>query len=111
MKQIVDEIARRLRDTLQEAIKDFEDLYVFGSQVHGNTTKDSDVDIVVLFGQERLYQPDVFYDVLSQMSYDYYDVIDLDILPYTRKELQQNYSFYDEVVNKGVFYGTDVLHF
>ena len=105
MKQIVDEIAKKLRNALKESIKDFEGLYVFGSQVHGDATKNSDVDIVVLFGQERLYQPDAFYDILSQMSYDYYDVIDLDILPYTREQLQKNYIFHNEVVNKGVFYG------
>ena len=107
MNQIVDEIAKKLRDALQEAIKDFEGLYVFGSQVRGDATKDSDVDIVVLFGQDSFYQPDAFYDILSQMRYDYYDIIDIDILPYTIKELQQNYSFYDEVVNKGVFYGSE----
>ena len=106
MKQIVDEIAIKLRDALQEAISDFEGLYVFGSQVRGDTTKDSDVDIVVIFGQERFYQPDEFYDVLLQMDVDYYNVIDLDVLPYTREQLQRNYNFYDEVVNKGVFYGT-----
>ena len=106
MKQIVDEIAKKLRDALQEAIEDFEGLYVFGSQVRGDATKDSDVDIVVLFGQERLYQPDAFYDILSQMRYDYYDVIDLDILPYTREQLHRNYIFHNEVVNKGVFYDT-----
>ncbi|MCL1865052.1 MAG: nucleotidyltransferase domain-containing protein [Spirochaetes bacterium] len=105
MKQIVNEIASKLRDSLQEAIKDFEGLYVFGSQVHGNATKDSDVDIVVIFGQDRFYQPDAFYDILSQMRYDYYDVIDLDVLPYTREQLQRNYIFHNEVVNKGVFYG------
>jgi len=106
MKQIVDEIAKKLRDALQEAIKDFEGLYVFGSQVRGDAAKDSDVDIVVLFGQDSFYQPDIYYDILSQMRYDYYDIIDIDILPYTRKELQRNYSFHDEVVNKGVFYGS-----
>ena len=105
MKQIVDEIAIKLRDALKEAIEDFEGLYVFGSHVRGDATKGSDVDIVVLFGHERLYQPDAFYDILSQMSYDYYDVIDLDVLPYTRKELESNYPFHDEVVNRGVFYG------
>ena len=107
MKQIVDEIAKKLRDELQESIKDFEGLYVFGSQVRGDDTKDSDVDIVVLFGQDRLYQPNAFYDILFQMGIDYYDVIDLDVLPYTREQLQRNYSFHDEVVNKGVFYGAE----
>jgi len=104
MKPIVDEIARKLRDALKEAIADFEGLYVFGSQVRGDATKDSDIDIVVLFGQERFYQPDEFYDILSKIRYDYYNIIDLDILPYTKKELERNYSFHDEVVNKGEFY-------
>ena len=32
MKQIIDEVARTLRDALKEAVADFEGLYVFGSQ-------------------------------------------------------------------------------
>jgi predicted nucleotidyltransferase len=104
MKQIVDEIATKLRDSLKEAISDFEGLYVFGSQVHGDATKDSDVDIVVLFGQERFYQPDEYYRILSKFMYDYYDIIDLDIHPKTQKQLENNPFFYNEVVNKGVWY-------
>lgn len=104
MKPIVDEIAKKLRDALKEAIADFEGLYVFGSQVRGDATKDSDIDIVVLFGEERFYQPDVFYEILSKFMYDYYDVIDLDIHPKTQKQLKNNPFFYNEVVNKGVFY-------
>jgi len=107
MKPIVDEIARKLRDSLKESIEDFEGLYVFGSQVRGDAKEDSDVDIVVLFGQEYFGMPDELFEVLFQMRIDYYDVIDLDVLPYTINSLQQNYGFYDEVVNKGVFYGQD----
>ena len=104
MKQIVDEIARKLRDALKEAISDFEGLYVFGSQVRGDATKDSDVDIVVLFGDSRYKESHDYYHILSKIMYDYYGN-DLDVQRYTRKELEQNYRFYDEVVNKGVFYG------
>ena len=106
MKQIVDEIAGKLRDTLQESMEDFEGLYVFGSQVRGDATDDSDLDIVVLFGQDYFFMPDALFDILSQMMYDYYDVIDLDIHTKTRQTLALNPFFYDEVVNKGVFYGT-----
>ncbi|MDR1327290.1 MAG: nucleotidyltransferase domain-containing protein [Heliobacteriaceae bacterium] len=106
MKQIVDEIAKKLRDALKDAISDFEGLYVFGSQVRGDATEDSDLDIVVLFGHERFYQPDAFYEILSKMRYDYYDVIDLDIHPKTHKQLENNPIFYNEVVNRGVFYGS-----
>jgi len=105
MKHIVDEIARKLRDSLKESIEDFEGLYVFGSQVRGDAKEDSDVDIVVLFGQEYFGMPDELFEVLFQMRIDYYDMLDLDVLPYTIDNLQQNYIFYDEVVNKGVFYG------
>ena len=106
MKQIVDEVAKRLRDELKGSIADFEGLYVFGSQVRGDATDESDVDIVVLFGQDSDDLPDSYYDILSQMGYDYYDKVFMDVLPYTREELQRNYIFHDEVVNKGVFYGT-----
>jgi predicted nucleotidyltransferase len=104
MKQVIDEIARNLRDALKEAVNDFEGLYVFGSQVRGDATKDSDVDIVVLFSQERFSQPDEYYQVLSQMRYDYFDIIDLDIIPKTKKQLESNPIFYNEVVNKGLWY-------
>ena len=106
MKPIVDEIAKRLQNELKDNIDDFEGLYVFGSQVRGDATENSDVDIIVLFKEHRLFQPDVFYEILSQMGFDYYDKIFLDVLPYTRKQLQNNYIFHDEVVNKGIYYGT-----
>jgi len=32
MKQIIDEVARKLRDALKESVADFEGLYVYGSQ-------------------------------------------------------------------------------
>ena len=39
------------------------------------------------------------------MDYDYYDKVFMDVLPYTREELQRNYFVHDEVVNKGIYYG------
>ena len=105
MKPIVDEVAKRLRDELKASIDDFEGLYVFGSQVRGDATDDSDVDIVAIFGQDYSKMPKPFYKILSQMDYDYYDKVYMDVLTYTREELQRNYIFHDEVVNKGIFYG------
>ena len=105
MKPIVDEVARKLRDALKDKMDDFEGLYVFGSQVRGDATEDSDVDIVVILGDDGLKTSDTYYDVLSQMMYDYYDVVDLDVHRRTSDSIKRNYIFYDEVVNKGVFYG------
>ena len=57
MKPIIDEIARKLRDALKENIEDFKGLYIFGSQVRGDATEESDMDIVVLFGQHHYPSP------------------------------------------------------
>ena len=106
MKPIVNEIATRLRDEMSAALDDFEGLYVFGSQVRGDAKPHSDVDIVMLFGSTPFYMPDEFYEILSHMYADYYEAIDLDLQHYTMEQLKINPLFYNEVVNKGVYYGT-----
>jgi len=105
MKPIVDDIAKRLRDSLKESIDEFEGLYVFGSHVRGDATDDSDVDIVVLFKNGNSDLSNEFYDIIFQIDIDYYDTVDIDILPLSKEQLAMNYFFYDEVVNKGIFYG------
>jgi predicted nucleotidyltransferase len=75
---------------------------VFGSQVTGKATKDSDIDIVVLMENTSYEKIGELCGIASKFDYDY-DVI-LDVLPYTRKELENNCFFHDEVVNKGIFY-------
>ena len=103
MKKIVDEIAKRLRDDLKGTVNGFEGLYVFGSQVREAATTDSDIDIMVLFTNTEDKKSHEYYRILSKIMYDYYGN-DLDVHQRTRKELERNYRFYDEVVNKGVFY-------
>ena len=104
MKPIVDEIAIKFRDTLKTANVGFEGLYVFGSQINGLTSPNSDIDIVLLFKHDSYYLPNEYYEILSQMRYDYFDIVDLDIHTKTFQQLQSNPIFYNEVVNKGVFY-------
>ena len=105
MKPIVDEVARKLRDALKDAMPDFEGLYVFGSQVRGDATDDSDVDIVVILGEEFIFWPKEFHDIFSMMLCDYFEKIELDIRTKTLESLKWNPIFYDEVANKGVYYG------
>ncbi|MDR1326922.1 MAG: nucleotidyltransferase domain-containing protein [Heliobacteriaceae bacterium] len=108
MKKKIDEIARKLSTALKETFDDFEGLYLYGSQVRGDATKDSDIDIVALVGnvdKDRAKRRSVL-GLISRFVYDYYNYdIDIDFHPMTRQELEHNYYFYDEVVNKGVFYG------
>jgi predicted nucleotidyltransferase len=103
MNEKINKLARELRDALKKSSKDFEGLYVFGSYAKGTAALGSDVDIVVLFRDGDKGASDEFYGIISKLMYEY-DVV-LDIHTRTREQLEYNYLFYNEVVNKGVFYG------
>ncbi len=99
----IKKIVQDLKTALESSIDDFEGLYVFGSQVTGEAKKDSDIDIVVLFKNSRYWQPDDYYNIVSRIRYEY--DADLDLQTMTRKELEDDYYFRKEVVDKGIFYG------
>jgi predicted nucleotidyltransferase len=104
MKAVVDEIARKLADALKETLEGFEGLYVYGSQVRGDAHPDSDIDIVVLTKKTLDYDTrKSIWGIVGRLEYDY-DAF-LDVHPKTREQLELNYRFHDEVVNKGKFYG------
>jgi predicted nucleotidyltransferase len=102
MKDKINEIANNLRAHLKNSFNDFEGLYVFGSQVNGIPNEDSDIDIVVIVNYSDKHKRGILWDKISLLEYKY-DVF-IDVHPMTRKELEHNGIFYDEVVNKGVFY-------
>jgi len=103
MKAKVKKIVQDLRTALQNAIDDFEGLYLFGSQVTGEAGKNSDIDIVILFKNSRFWQPLDYHKILSRIEYEYDTA--LDTLSMTREELERDYYFHKEVVDKGIFYG------
>ena len=102
MNEKINRLARELRNALQKSFKDFEGLYVFGSHARGTAHKDSDVDIVILFKTTHKNESDEYYRIISKLMYDYGVMLDIHLR--TREQLEFNYLFHDEVVNKGVFY-------
>ncbi|MCL1971907.1 MAG: nucleotidyltransferase domain-containing protein [Endomicrobia bacterium] len=102
MNKKIDNLAKELRNALQKSFKDFEGLYVFGSQAKGTANEYSDVDIVVIFKNNHENESDEYYRIISKLMYDYGVV--LDVHRRTRKQLEFNYLFHNEVVNRGVFY-------
>jgi predicted nucleotidyltransferase len=102
MKDKINEIANNLRTNLKNSFNDFEGLYVFGSQVNGKATDDSDIDVVAIIDASDDKKRGVIWDIVGKIEYDYNVICDLH--PMTRAELERNYIFHNEVVNKGVFY-------
>ena len=102
MNSTAKEIAEKLRDVLRDNFSDFNGLYLFGSQAKGTATSDSDIDIVVLMKTWNWKETGYFYKVISRFRYE--NDVDLELLPMTYDELERNPFFYNEVVNKGIFY-------
>ncbi|MCL2334910.1 MAG: nucleotidyltransferase domain-containing protein [Endomicrobia bacterium] len=103
MNKKINQMVLELRKALKNSLEDFEGLYLYGSHVKGNAKDDSDVDVVVILDRagDRNVRG-IIWDIVSFLDYKYDLVFDLH--PMTREELERNPVFYDEVVNKGIFY-------
>ena len=103
MKSKVKKVVNILHKTLKETFSDFKGAYLYGSQVKNTSHKDSDIDIVVLFETEpdrKRYS--AIWDIVGPIEAEY-DVF-FDLHPMTYQELSFNPFYYEEVVNKGIFY-------
>jgi predicted nucleotidyltransferase len=103
MNRKVNNMVLELRNALKESLKDFEGLYLYGSQARGTANDDSDVDVVIILKEpENKYNRKIIWKIASLLDYKYGMVFDLQ--PMTMPELERNYIYHNEVVNKGIFY-------
>jgi len=102
MNEKIPKIVNELNIELKKLFADFEGLYVYGSQINGTPNEDSDIDIVAILDASDDEKRFDMWGKKAFLSYKY-DIF-IDLQPMTRKELERNYIYHDEVVNKGVFY-------
>ncbi len=95
-------IINELNKLIREQFGDFKGLYLYGSQVKGNRHKDSDIDLVAVFDEVSREKTFEIAGILCDLEYKYDIYIDLH--EYTEKDLQRNPYYYNEVVNKGIYY-------
>lgn len=103
MKNKVCKVINILNAKLKENFPDFKGAYLYGSYAKNTSHKYSDIDIAALFditpNREKL---GIIWRITGKIEAEY-DVF-IDLHPMTREELEQNPFYYDEVVNKGIFY-------
>lgn len=99
----ISEVIKELNSRIKEKYSDFRGSYLYGSRARGDYREDSDVDIVLIFDKkpDRNTEMEV-YGISGELDYKY-DVVTMP-LPFTMEELERNYVFHDEVVNKGIYY-------
>ena len=103
MKSKVKKVVNILYKALKENFSSFKGAYLYGSFAKNTSHKFSDIDIVVLFDKI----PDrkalgLLWRIAGRIEAEY-DVF-LDLNPTTKEELKINPFYYEEVVNKGIFY-------
>lgn len=103
MQEKIEKIINILNSALKKEFPDFKGAYLYGSYTKGKVHEDSDIDIVALF--EKTPDMDRRFKIWSIVGpiEAHYDVF-LDLHPMTKEELEYNQVYYNEVVNKGVFY-------
>jgi predicted nucleotidyltransferase len=102
---IDNKLIKDLSVALKQTFDAYEGIYVYGSQINGMPNKESDIDIVAIANISGRTDRRRLWGIVSQLDYQYGVVLDLH--PMTRQELERNHIFYNEVVNKGIFYAAD----
>ena len=95
-------IIKELNNLIKAQFPDLKGLYLYGSQIKGTSHKDSDIDVIAIFDEVSREKTFEISGILCDLEYKY-DVY-IDLHEYTEDDLRKNPYYYDEVVNKGVFY-------
>lgn len=103
-KRKINKIIQELNKLIKEQFPDFKGLYLYGSQVKGNFHKDSDIDVVAIFDEINWDKNFELAGITCELMYKY-DVY-VDLHSYTLEKLERNPVYYNEVVNKGIYYAT-----
>ncbi len=98
----ISEIINELNTLIKAEYNDFKGCYLYGSRARGDFREDSDIDIVALFDFIDRDKEMEIYGIVCDLNYKYDAFIALHL--YTPEQLEKNYVFHNEVVNKGIYY-------
>lgn len=99
----ISEIIKELNKRLKEKYSDFNGSYFYGSRATKNFEEDSDVDLVGIFDDVDREKRMEMWDIIGELEYRYNILIDFH--PMTEAELKRNSIYFNEVTQKGFFYG------
>ncbi|MBR1425623.1 nucleotidyltransferase domain-containing protein [bacterium] len=100
----INKIINNLNQVIKKTYSGFNGIYLYGSYASKKNQSGSDIDVVALFEtplsrEQRLN----LWSLIGKIEVDFGIVLDLH--PMSTAELKQNPIYYNQVVNKGMFYG------
>lgn len=102
MLKLVKDAIKMLNTALSEKFDDFHGLYLYGSFAKETNFEDDDIELVAIFDTEDKHKRELIWPIVGKVETEMDAYIDLH--PYTMAELKKDEEFYDEVVNKGIFF-------
>ena len=99
----INSLIKDLNKELASNFKNFEGMYFYGSRVRGDYRHNSDFDIIIMFKNNYSIKDEYkLAGIIIEIELKHN--IFIDYHPMTPKELERNPVFYDQVVNKGIYY-------
>lgn len=102
MQKYVEEAINLLSKAFRKHFDDFHGLYLYGVFADGKNHPDEDIEIVAIFDTEDKHKREIIWPIVGKIETDL-DIF-IDLHPITMEELKKDEEFYDEVVNKGIFF-------
>ena len=103
MKNLAD-IINFLNNAIKCEYSDYNGSYLYGSHANNTATKNSDIDIVALFSKPLTRENKMkLWEIIGEIE-NKFDIF-LDFHPMSEEEFERNPIYYNQVVNKGIFYG------
>lgn len=102
MIKFVEDAIKLLSEEFSSRFDDFHGLYLYGAFKDGRNHKDEDVELVAIFDSEDKQKREIIWPIVGRIETDL-DIF-IDLHPVTMDDLKKDTDFYDEVVNRGIFY-------
>lgn len=102
MKSKPEKIINIIKQSLKENFNDFKGAYLYGSYAKNTDNIDSDIDIVAIFENQDREKRRLIWQIIGKIEAE--NDVFIDLHPMTIEELNRNPIYYNEVVNKGIYY-------
>lgn len=97
-------IIKKLNEVIKDSFSDFIGIYLYGSYANNSATENSDIDLVAIFTESLSRDNKLkLWSIVGKLENNYNVFFDLH--PLSKEELERNPIYYNQVVNKGIFYG------
>lgn len=99
-------LVKQVNDLMKFHFADFKGTYFFGSRSRGDSTDDSDYDLLLTFGHKLNWkEKNQVFDLIAEIELK--ENIVIDIKAYHESELKGVWTpFREKVLKEGIFYGT-----